>query len=333
MGILDNVERGLERAVGGAFARTFRSKLQPVEIAAALRRELDTHAAIVDREHTLAPNSFRVHVSTSDHERLTGLGDTLLHELVAAVNKHAGRQGYRLAGPAEVLLVADHTLGEGMLSIDSETLASTVVWVPALDIAGERHILTGHSTVIGRGSQADIAVDDTGVSRRHLEILWEDDTVTARDLGSTNGSTLDGAPLTRAVLRPDSVITIGNTRITYRLVPRQVRQEHTEPAPPPEPWEKGGTGRAEPWDQADPPEPWEQVEHPQEGGQADRPEPWERIDPPEPWEDDEGESDDPVALEPWETAGRSDADEPGPGSPEPWEHDDPPAPPEPWERR
>ena len=47
MGLLDNFEKGLERAVNGAFAKTFKSGLQPVEITAALRRELDTKAAVI----------------------------------------------------------------------------------------------------------------------------------------------------------------------------------------------------------------------------------------------------------------------------------------------
>ena len=56
MGILDSVERGLERAVNAAFARTFRSGVQPVEIAAGLKRELDIGSVVVDRDRVLAPN-------------------------------------------------------------------------------------------------------------------------------------------------------------------------------------------------------------------------------------------------------------------------------------
>jgi hypothetical protein len=246
---LDNVEKGLERAVNSAFARTFRAGLQPVELAGALRRELDVHAAVVSRERTIAPNSFRIHVSSADRRRLAGLGDALTDELVTAVNKHARKQGYELAGPAEVSLVEDPGLSEGMLAIDSRSVKSTIVWVPVLDVGAERHVLTGHRTVIGRSSQADITLDDAGVSRQHLEILWDEDTVTARDLGSTNGSRLDGEPLTEARLRPDCVISVGATRIVYRLVPRHVRDDAgSVPGP---------AGQADQTDQADPPEPWE----------------------------------------------------------------------------
>ena len=57
MGLLDNFERGLERVVNGAFAKTFKSGLQPIEITAALRRELDTKAAVVARDRILVPNT------------------------------------------------------------------------------------------------------------------------------------------------------------------------------------------------------------------------------------------------------------------------------------
>ena len=63
MGLLDSFEKGLERAVNSAFAKTFRSGIQPVEIASALRSELDKKAAIVSRDRILAPNTFTVHLS------------------------------------------------------------------------------------------------------------------------------------------------------------------------------------------------------------------------------------------------------------------------------
>ena len=57
LGLLDSFERGLERAVNGTFAKTFKSSLAPIEITAALRRELDTKAAVVSRDRILVPNS------------------------------------------------------------------------------------------------------------------------------------------------------------------------------------------------------------------------------------------------------------------------------------
>jgi pSer/pThr/pTyr-binding forkhead associated (FHA) protein len=87
-------------------------------------------------------------------------------------------------------------------------------------INGHRHNLGHARTVIGRGSEADITVDDNGISRRHVEIAWDGHRGEARDLGSTNGSKLNGEPLSRSVLEPGDVITAGRTRIVFNVVPR-----------------------------------------------------------------------------------------------------------------
>ncbi|GLK16374.1 FhaA domain-containing protein [Herbiconiux flava] len=220
MGILDNFEKGLERAVNGAFAKTFRSGLQPVEISSALKRELDTKAAVVSRDRILAPNSFRVLLATGDYERMTGIGPTLLDDLNQIVQQHASQQGFQFAGGVSIELVDDPKLTTGVIQIDSANVQSEVRWMPVLDVAGRRHPITKARTVVGRGSDADITIDDTGTSRKHVEILWDGQHAQARDLGSTNGSQLNGRPFQRANLDPDSVIQIGRTTIVFRIVPQ-----------------------------------------------------------------------------------------------------------------
>ena len=91
MGLLDSFEKGLERAVNSAFAKTFRSGIQPVEIASALRSELDKKAAIVSRDRILAPNTFTVRLSPADDEKMRTLGGALGEELDTLV--HAPREG------------------------------------------------------------------------------------------------------------------------------------------------------------------------------------------------------------------------------------------------
>lgn len=78
---------------------------------------------------------------------------------------------------------------------------------------------------LGRSSQADIMVDDTGVSRRHLEIIEQDGVYLAVDLGSTNGSYLNGEKLVgRRELSQGSVLSMGRARIVFRLMfPRSER--------------------------------------------------------------------------------------------------------------
>jgi pSer/pThr/pTyr-binding forkhead associated (FHA) protein len=63
-------------------------------------------------------------------------------------------------------------------------------------------------------------VDDTGISRKHVQIVWDGTRAQVEDLGSTNGSQLNGSPVQKAILEPDSVITIGRTRIVFRVLPQ-----------------------------------------------------------------------------------------------------------------
>lgn len=220
MGILDSFEKGLERAVNGAFAKTFRSGLQPVELTSALRRELDTKAAVVSRDRVLAPNSFTLRLAPGDYRRMRSMGPSLSDELTDFVRKHAAGQHYQFVGAVTIDLREDDSLSTGLLQVDSKNLkGDEVSWTPTLEIGGKRYPLTRPRTVIGRGSDADITVGDTGISRKHVEILWDGKHAQVHDLGSTNGSQLNGERVTKAILEPDSVVTIGRTRIVFRIVP------------------------------------------------------------------------------------------------------------------
>lgn len=218
MGLLDRFEKGLERIVNGAFAKTFKSGLQPVEITAALRRELDTKAAIVSRDRILVPNNFTVHLAPGDHARMTGIGPTLIDELTQLIQTHATAQHYQFAGGISIKLLEDLTLTDGIIKVESANVKGEVSWTPILDINGVRHPITKSHTVIGRGTEADITVDDSGISRRHVEILWDGKRAQVNDLGSTNGSMLNGERVTKAALPTDSVISIGRTRIVFRVL-------------------------------------------------------------------------------------------------------------------
>ena len=218
MGLLDSFERGLERAVNGAFARTFKSGLQPIEITSALRRELDTKAAVVARDRILVPNRFVVFLAKGDFERMTGLGSALTDELNQLVQAHAKSQHYSFAGPVSIRLDVKAGLAEGMLSVESENVTGKIAWTPVLEISGRNYPIKRSHTVIGRGSDADITVDDSSISRKHVEILWDGKRAQVNDLGSTNGSTLDGERVSKAPLTPDSVIEIGRTRIVFRVL-------------------------------------------------------------------------------------------------------------------
>jgi hypothetical protein len=226
VGVLDRFERGIERAVNGAFARAFKAEVQPIELASALRRETDTSAAVVARDRTLVPNAFVIELGPADHDRILSWDDTLAEELAGTVTDHARQQRYAFVGPVSVRFERDETLDTGVFRVRSARVKGTVAPAttatatpshPVLDVDGRRYQLTGPVTVIGRGSDADVVLDDPGVSRRHAEIRLEQDGPVVRDLGSTNGTFVDGERSGAARLRDGSVITIGRTRITVAL--------------------------------------------------------------------------------------------------------------------
>lgn len=241
MGILDNVERGLEKLVRGAFTTGSRSQVQPLEIASALRKELDNRSLVLSQGRTLAPNVFTARFSDSDFELARQWGAPLAEELCDVVIAHVNSQQYSLQGPVRVSFEHDPDLRAGVFEIDSSiekqpasgrqpAPAGPVTpaaprrtptrYQPVLEVDGRRYSINSDSIVLGRSSEADILVDDTGVSRRHLEIRVQDGRVHAVDLGSTNGSYVNGQRVRgHAELTDGSTITMGRSRLVFRLVP------------------------------------------------------------------------------------------------------------------
>jgi Protein of unknown function (DUF3662)/FHA domain len=84
------------------------------------------------------------------------------------------------------------------------------------DGSGRSYELHGGTTVVGRGQESDFRLPDTGVSRRHLEINWDGHTATLSDLGSTNGTTVNGNPVQTWQLSDGDVIRIGHSTLVYR---------------------------------------------------------------------------------------------------------------------
>jgi hypothetical protein len=72
------------------------------------------------------------------------------------------------------------------------------------------------SNVIGRGQDAQFRLPDTGVSRRHLEISWDGHSAMLSDLGSTNGTTVNGQPVQNWQLGDGDVIRVGHSSLVFR---------------------------------------------------------------------------------------------------------------------
>jgi len=93
---------------------------------------------------------------------------------------------------------------------DSRAAAAVVI-----DQTNERFELRMGSNIIGRGSDADLQLLDQGISRRHLDIQFDGNFATAYDLGSTNGTAVNGHEVGSQVLRHGDVIRLGHTRLVF----------------------------------------------------------------------------------------------------------------------
>jgi len=222
VGILDGFERGLEKAVNGAFAKTFRSGLQPIDVASALKSDMDAHAQVISRDRILVPNAYTVSLNPGDYDRLDLAHGAITHELLRLVEEHATRQHYSYAGPLTLSFREDPDIAIGLTAVASNVVdTSSVRWTPALDIAGRLYPITGARTVLGRGADCTITINDPGVSKQHAAVLWNTHKAVLRDLGSTNGTSIHGEKIVEAELLPDMTFRIGRTAVTFRIVPQE----------------------------------------------------------------------------------------------------------------
>ena len=236
MGIFGRFEKKVEGAVNGVFARAFKGDVQPVEIAARLQRELDGEAKLMSRDKRLVPNDFVVGLSPHDHDKLVPYGKTLISELAGELRSHATDLGYVFNGPIRIHLQLDPSLPTGRFTVASAVVAGVDARRPddrfaapspqpgrvdrsqlVLEVNGMRHPLQSPGLVIGRGTEADLGINDPGISRRHAEIrvsgtgpAQEVDIV---DLGSTNGIIVNGHRVRQSALQAGSRIEIGSTRM------------------------------------------------------------------------------------------------------------------------
>jgi hypothetical protein len=247
VGVLDWFEQGIERAVHGAFAKAFRSEVVPVEIGSALQRECDARAAIVARDRTMVPNVYTVELSPADYQRLADYADALGEEFGNMLMQHARQQRYTFVGAVQVGFQQADDLDTGMIRVHSSAsrtvpikptgvghgsagltmveqpqppvsgpiAAQTPGSVGILQVDGRNYPINQQIMVIGRGTDADVILNDPGVSRRHAEIHVVAGRAQLVDLGSTNGSYVDGERVHTHYLQPGSVITIGRCRITF----------------------------------------------------------------------------------------------------------------------
>jgi hypothetical protein len=221
---LRDFERRLGGLVEGLFSKTFRSGVQPVEIAKRVVREMDDGKQVAIDE-VWAPNRFEVSLSNDDAPRFQQIETALAAELKRVVLETAAERGWGLVGPPEIEFFVDQELRKGDLDVEASLVEGEQKIEPAAasrprlivhdggvhEVSLDKEVIT-----IGRLEDCDVVLSDKGASRRHAQVRTRGDTSTLSDLGSTNGTKLNGQQVESRVLEDGDRITVGSTLIEFR---------------------------------------------------------------------------------------------------------------------
>ncbi|MGH3050720.1 MAG: FhaA domain-containing protein [Gaiellaceae bacterium] len=251
--VLRAIELRLERVFEGVFGRAFRTNVQPVELARKLAKEMDEHRS-TSVTRVYVPNEYTVYLCAADREQFEGYENSLVSELEEYLGEHAQRENYALLTPPRILFETDDDLGVGEFGIATRMAqprgsraeegdeavgdvqsGATMIYKPrtqptesvsleemgvdrmvaVISWSGQRRRLERRRAVLGRSRDADVQIEDPNISRRHAEIVQEGSAYWVVDLGSTNGTEVNGRRVQRAQLEDGSSFTIGETTVTF----------------------------------------------------------------------------------------------------------------------
>jgi FhaA, N-terminal domain/FHA domain len=242
MAVLRSLEAKIEGLFEGIFGRAFRTHVQPIELARKLAKEMDDHRS-VSVSRVYVPNEYTVYLSPADRRQFSGYEGSLVGELQEYLSEHARREQYALLTTDGDLAVGEFGIATRLVAGEAreetppelplEEPAQTMVYrtpaptpapppepkpepeVVSLGIAGKTHAVTASKVVIGRSRDCDIRVADLNASRRHAELRKDGDGYWIVDLGSMNGTLVNGQRVDRQRLEDGDRITLGSTEIVF----------------------------------------------------------------------------------------------------------------------
>lgn len=239
------VERTVEGLFDGLFSRAFKSSIKPLQIGRRLLRTVDEERRVDAQGRRVVPNSYLVHLSPRDREGFADLEPSLHQELTVALREYVKAEGYHVEGKARVSFHTNPDLKRGRFEIEARNLdqgtktetapgaTEAPAAPPVLTVVhdafdrppavitlpgGQRvEIREGHY-VLGRNLECDIVVNDSNVSRRHAEFTCAAGEVSVRDLGSTNGTRVNGVVVTgEQLLQHGDVVGLGSVQVTFEV--------------------------------------------------------------------------------------------------------------------
>lgn len=237
------VERRIENVFEGMFARAFKSGIKPMQIGRRLLQVADAERDLDAQGRRVVPNTYIVQLSPADREGFADIESAMLYELTEALRQHVKTEGYHVSGKARVALRTNTDLRKGRFDITAKNVdqegnsqevpvtppeADAAPIAPVIPIHGDAPpaVLTvpggqrvelheGHY-VVGRHLECDIVISDSNVSRRHAEFVCAGRDVIVRDLGSTNGTKVNGVVITGdQLLQHGDVIGFGTAQVSF----------------------------------------------------------------------------------------------------------------------
>ena len=217
---LQQFERRLERLFEGVFAKAFRSGLEPVELGRRLVRQMDRDRRVAPSGQKVAPNVFSYRVSPADRARFASFEEALCAELAEAAREHARAERYGFLGRIHVEIVEDPHLSAGTFELDATMRAAPGGQpIGSLVTPGGRRVpLEVPAVSIGRLDTCDVVLDDPTVSRNHAEVRRDGEGFELVDLGSRNGTRVNGYGIVRQRLADGDELHIGAVPLRFEAV-------------------------------------------------------------------------------------------------------------------
>ena len=237
---MSRVERFFERLVERPSARLFKTRLQPLQILRRIERAMDAERG-ADGRRGLVPDQFTVRLHPDDLDALDP-ADEVAAEFASGALSYARARGYALRDRPRVTLVPDPglRLGEAEVDADVSPVADPpngadqadggtrvyeipVARAPNVEVevrepgrSPRRIPVTGAPIHIGRGPECELVLRDSRVSRRHARLAARDGALVLTDLGSTNGTMVNGRRVTEMALGAGDRIELGETSLVIQ---------------------------------------------------------------------------------------------------------------------
>lgn len=239
MSALSRFEQLMEQMVEGSVARLFRSPVQPVEIARRLERAMESQQTIsVNR--VIVPSFYRAFLNPLDFATFQPVRAQIEQEMATYLSDLARERDFSMLEHPKVELAEDAAVARRGIQVTAEmtsapSSSATVQLLAPTTTPAPRGASRSHATLLlqtpsgphpiqlqstmvtlGRGLGNDVILEDNRVSRHHAQLRYRQRRFWISDLGSTNGTFVNGAPVNETALNDGDTLSLGGLELVFR---------------------------------------------------------------------------------------------------------------------